>query len=81
MGKSIIINRIKYDGKYHKSIKHDEEYDNDMQEQDDTLQAASTSFESATSSGGYDESNNTHLQMLSQDQYVDKIYGVRKENG
>ena len=72
---------IKHDGKYNKSTKHDEEYDDDMQEQDDTLQAADTSFESDTSNDGYDESNNTHLQMLSQDRYVDKIYGVREENG
>ena len=53
----------------------------DMQEQDDTLQAADTSFESATSNDGYDESNNRYLKMLSQDQYVVKTYGVRKENG
>ena len=69
-----------HDEKYNKSIKHDEEHDDDMQEQDDTLQAADTSFESATSNDGYDESNNTHLQMFSQDRYVDKIYGVREAN-
>ena len=75
-----------YFQKYNKSIKRDEEHDDDdddddMQEQDDTLQAADTSFESATSNDGHDESNNRYLQMLSQDQYVDKIYGVREENG
>ena len=74
---------IKSDEKYNKSIKSDEEHDDDddMLEQDDTLQAVDTSYQSATSNDGYDESNNRHLQMLSQDRYVDKIYGIREENG
>ena len=77
-----VLNRVvKHDEKCNKFIKHDEEHDDDMQEQDDTLQGTDASFESATSNKGYDESNNTNLQMLSQDLYVDKIYGVREKNG
>ena len=69
---------IKCDEKHTKSIKREEEYgDDDMQ--DDTLQAE-TSFESAMSNDDDNESNK-YLEMLSQDRYLDKIYGIRKENG
>ena len=70
---------IKHDEEYNKSIKREEEYgDEDMQ--DDTLQAE-TSFESAASNEGDNESHNKYLEMLSQDRYLDKFYGIRKENG
>ena len=72
-----------HDEKYNKSIKRDEKHDDDDDMQnDDTLQAADTSFESATSKEGNDDENdNRYLQMLNEDRYVDKIYGIRKENG
>ena len=78
--KGAVSRAVTHDKKYTKSIKRDEEHD-DIQ--DDTLQAAETSFESATSNDGDNESNkNTkYLEMLSQDRYLDKIYGIRKENG
>ena len=70
---------IKRDEKHNKSIKRKEEYgDDDMQ--DDTLQAE-TSVELAASNEGDNESHNKYLEMLSQDRYLDKIYGIRKENG
>ena len=69
---------IKRDEKHNKSIKREEEYgDDDMQ--DDTLQAE-TSLVSAMSTDDDNESNK-YLEMLSQDRYLDKIYGIRKENG
>ena len=70
---------VKHDEKYNKFIKRDVEHDDDMQ--DDTFQAVEMSFESATSNDGDESNNNKYLEMLSQDRYLDKIYGIRKENG